>query len=400
MMLAVGMSWGRARRIALGAAGPRPPIEAVLTDAVGCRLAADVIVQAPIPSYDVVAADGYAVSGPGPWLGVDRIGPVPDGRAVHVVQGEALPDGATAVLPYAFAVERAGSDGSWIYVGDRRRDEPDRRPGHVEPGSHVISRGQDAGVGALLAPAGALVTPAVVAAAAESGADVVAVVRPPDVAVMTVGDDRWDHGRSRDGRPRDSATPMILAALLRAGARCQPLRELPGHAGHLRVAVRGALDDAAADLILVTGPGGGAARSDATHALAELRATALVTDIAVTTGADALLAELPDGRLVAYVPGDLSGAISALVTLVGPVLRVMGGHPEVPATDALLSQSFPGSSDLTSLVPATRARGELADEAVPTSGPEVAAFSAADVLIVIPPAGAHSGSLVQLVDMP
>ena len=394
------MSWGRARRIATAAAGPRPAIEAALTEAIGCRLAADVTALVPIPSYDVVAANGFAVSGPGPWLGVERASALPDGRAVPVVEGEALPPGATAVLPYHLAVERKGSDGFWIYVGDRSRDEPDRRPGHLEPGSYVISRGHDAAAGATLTPAGALVTPAVVAAAAESGADLMVVVRPPEVAVITVGDDRWDHGASRDGRRRDATTPMILTAVIRAGGRCQPVREIPGHAGHLRTPVQAALDDAAADLVLITGPAGEAARSDVAHALAQLRATPLVAAVAVASGADSLLAELPDGRLVAYVPGDLAGALCSLVTIVRPMLRVMGGHPEPPASRALLSQALPGLADRTTLVAATRDRGELADSVEPTTGPEVAAFSTADVLIVVPPSGAPAGALVELVDLP
>jgi molybdopterin molybdotransferase len=394
------MSWGRARRIATAAAGPRPAVEAALTEAIGCRLAADVRALAPIPSYDVVAADGFAVSGPGPWLGVELATAVPDGRAVPVVQGDALPVGATAVLPYPKAVERKGSDGFWIYVGDRGRDEPDWRPGHLEPGSHVVPRGSDAPAGATLAAAGSLVTPAVVAAAAESGADLMVVVRPPDVAVITVGDDRWDHGGSRDGRRRDATTPMILTAVIRAGGRCQPVREIPGHAGHLRTPVQAALDDAAADLVLITGPAGEAARGDVAHALSQLRATPLVAAVAMAAGADSLLAELPDGRLVAYVPGDLAGAVCALVTIVLPILRVMGGHPEPPSRSALLSQALPGAADRMTLVAASHTRGELADSVAPTTGPDVAAFSAADVLIVVPSSGAPAGALVELVDLP
>jgi hypothetical protein len=52
------------------------------------------------------------------------------------------------------------------------------------------------------------------------------------------------------------------------------------------------------------------------------------------------------------------------------------------------------------LVAASHTRGELADSVAPTTGPDVAAFSAADVLIVVPSSGAPAGALVELVDLP
>jgi molybdopterin molybdotransferase len=394
------MSWARARRIAAGAAGPRPAVEAALTAALGCRLAVPVQTPTPIPAYDVVAADGFAVSGPGPWLQVGRVAEVLDGRALPVVRGEPLPPGADAVLPYQAAVERAGADGSWLYVGDRRRDQPNAHPGHLDPGSYVVPRGQHAPAGTTLVQAGTLVTPTVVAAAAAAGADALAVVRPPDVAVVTIGDDRWDHGGPREGRDRDAATPLITTAAIRAGARCQPVREVPGRAGQLRTPVRAALDDCAADLTILTGPDGPAAHSDASSALKGLDATALVVGVAVVAGADALLAELPDGRLVAYVPGDLAGAVGALVTIVVPLLRVMGGHGVPLTSTALLTRSLPPTPEQTALVPGTRIPGELVDQVEPGTGTGVCAFTGTDVLIAVPPEGASSADLVDVLDLP
>jgi molybdopterin molybdotransferase len=397
----VSMAWGRARRVAAKAAAPRPGAMVPLVEAVGLVLAEPVLAQTPLPPVDVAADDGWAVSGPGPWtvedLTADRL---PDGAAVPVRTDEVIPAGADAVVPLPSAVLRRGKDVTWLSVGDAASGRPAGRPGHIPPGTEITGRGRSAAAGEVLVVPGRQVTPGVIAAAAAAGLDAVAVIRPPDVAVVTVGDDRWDHGASRDGRLRDVVSPALPGAITRAGGRVLPPLLLPGRTGTLAGQVRAHVEDTAADLVVLTGGPGPVGRQDCQEALSALGARSLVHDVAVAPGTEALLAELPDGRLVAYLPGDAGGAIGGLVTVVLPLLRAMAGRPEPNPVLALLDLAQPGAAEVTTLVPARRVLGELADTAAVVPGPAIAAFAAAEVLVVVPPGGAAAGQLVELVGVP
>lgn len=404
MIRAVTVPWGRARRIAAGAATARPGVVVALADmahATGTVLAEPVVARTPLPPFDIAAADGYAVSGPGPWTVEQPVGGrLPDGAATRVVVDAALPSGTDAVVPSSHAVVREGTGATWLYVGDAAAGRQSDRPGHVPPGTAVHPTGRDCGAGERLAEAGQPVTPAVVAAAAAGGLDALLVVRPPEVALVVVGDQRLGRGQARDGRSRDATTPAIAAAVARAGGRCQPVRVLPGTPGNLDAALREVLQDVLADLVVVTGDPGEATRADVARALADLGATVVLADVAVRPGGDTLLAELTDGRLVAYVPGDLERAFGALVTTVLPVLRAMAGQQEPAPVLALVDVALPGDPVATTLVPVHHRRGELADTAEVVPGGPVRAYAAATSVAVVPPGGTGAGQLVELVVAP
>ena len=284
--------WARARRIAARAAAPRPAVVVPLADAVGLILAEPITARTPLPPFDVATGDGWAISGPGPWtVEAATGGRLPDGAATAVQVDTALPAGADAVVPRHHGVVRTGKGTTWLYVGDATTGRQSERPGHIPAGTGISALGSAAGSGDHLALAGRLVTPAVVAAAATAGHDALAVVRPPDVVTLTMGDARWDRGRAHDGRMRDPVTPLLPGAVTRAGGRCLPAHQVPGTAGTLADAVRALLDDVAADLILLTGAPGGLGRADAAGALSGLGGTPLLADVAVAPGSDALLAE-------------------------------------------------------------------------------------------------------------
>lgn len=395
------MPWGRARRIAGRAAPPRPAVTVALAEAVGLVLAEPITTLTPIPAFDLTACDGYAVRGPGPWT-VEGLptGLLPDGAATRVALDSALPAGADSVLALDSAVTRAGPDLTWLYVGDAASGRQAERPGHLHPGTGVRAVGEVAAAGESLVPHGRLVSPGVVSAAAEAGLDALTVVRLPDVAVVTIGDTRWERGRPRDGRVRDTVSPTLPGALSRAGARCLPPQLVRGRPGTLAERVRDVVDDVAADLVVLTGHPGSAGRSDAAGALSALSGSVLVADVAVRPGSDQLLVELPDGRLVAYLPGDPVAAAVALVTVVVPVLRAMAGRPEPEPVLALLDSTRRGTTTATTLVPATRERGELADTARLGRGSSVIDLALAGSLAAIPPGGAVAGTLVELVELP
>ena len=393
-------TWGRARRIAADAAGVLPAVEVTLADSLGLVLAAPVLARTPLPAFDVAAADGWAVSGPGPWQEELRSDRVVDGAAVPVRTGDPLLPGSDAVVSYANGIARPERSAVWVYVGDPRFDQLAPRPGHLEPGTNIAYRGRTADLGTTRAPLGVVVTAAVIAAAAESGHDVLAVIRPPDAVLVIVGDERWDHGASRRGRTRDAVSPAIAAAIVTSGGRLLPMHLIPGTAGELRAPLQEITEDSAANLILVTGPAGHAARTDTLAALEGQGATILIEDLSIDPGYDAILARTRDGRLIAYIPGDPLGAITALATIAVPALTAFAGRPFQPAQTALLDRSLPGHLDAARLVGGQLHRGELADTVEPVAGSGIRTLTEADVLIVVPPGGAPAGALVELAMLP
>ncbi len=395
------LPWGRARRAAARAALPRPGLAVSLEEATGLVLAAPLLARTPLPPYDVATTDGFAVSGPGPWtVDTGASGRLHDGAAVRVAADTSLPPGTDAVLPEAHAVVRTGKDVTWLYVGDAHTGRQAQRPGHIPPGSFVTTGGAECAAGGIVAPAGTVVTPALVAVAAASGNDTLEVTRPPDVAPVLLGDTRLAKGPARGGRTREAVTPLLPGAIARAGARCLPLQQVPGTVGTLHAQACKVVDDVAADLVLLTGEPGAAAQREAASVLSSLGATPLVADVAVHPGAEGILAELPDGRLAAYLPGDPAGAVAALVTLVLPLLRAMSGRAEPAPTLALLDEAAEGDPDVTTLVPAVHHRGELADTAAPAVGGPLLGLATSHSLAVVPPGGAPAGQLVELVEMP
>lgn len=401
MIGGVSMPWGRARRVAGRAAPSRPAVTVPLPEAAGLVLAEPIVAQTVLPPFPIAACDGYAVRGPGPWTVEDAPdGLLPDGAATAVQLDAALPAATDSVLALASSVVRTGKGVTWLYVGDAASGRQAERPGHLHPGTGVRVAGELAGEGERLVPAGVVVMPGTIAVAAGAGYDALTVVRPPDVVTVTVGDSRWARGNPREGRLRDAVTPALPGALSRAGARCLPPLLVRGRPGTLAEKLREVVDDVAADLIVLTGHPGTAGRADAAGALSALRGDVLVADVEVRPGADLLLVELPDGRLVAYVPGDVAGAAAALVTVVRPVLRAMAGRPEPEPVLALLDSAHRGSPSSTSLVPATLEHGELADTARLGHGGGVLDLALASSLAVIPPGGAAAGTLVELVELP
>lgn len=394
------MAWGRARRLAAQAAGARPALEVPFAQAVGLVLAAPATARNPLPPFDIATSTGYAVAGPGPWTIETVEGRLPDGAATPIQVDQALPHGADAVLPTAYAVVRDGAEATWLYVGDAASGRQSDRPGHIPTGNDVRTGGQDCPAGGLLAPAGQIVTPALVGIAASAGLDTLVVIRPPDVVPVLVGDGRRTRGRAGDGHTRDSVTPILADAVARAGGRCLPMHELPGPVTGAADRIRAVVDDAAADLVLVTGDPGERTRDEVVHAFADLGARGLVGEVAMTPGRDGRLVELPDGRLAVYVPGDLPGALAVLTTLVVPALRSMAGHDDADPVLALVDTDLPGDPDRTTLAPAVRRRGELTDTAQVVRGRPLVAPAVADSYAVVPPGGASTGQLVELVDLP
>lgn len=400
--------WARARRAAREAAAALPVVEAPLPAAVGAVLAQPLRATTPLPPYDVSAMDGWAVAGPGPWavvgdlLAGQVLARLDDGTAVRIATGAALPAGADAVLRRERGIVRDDPAGPRLWVGDPVRDLLAPHPGYVEPGSDIRARGQEAAAGDHLLEPGGVVTPVVVGMAAAAGYDAISVVRPPDVAILVLGDELLDRGPARDGRVRDALGPMLPGWVSSLGGRAFPPVRVPD----TLEALLEALDDANADVVVTTGSTAAGPADHLHTALRRLGAHWVVDGVAVRPGTPMCLATLPDGRHVLGLPGNPLAAVSAVLTLAAPLLaglRGEAGADETRVEEAVLAADVTPHPEHVRLVPVTRRRVGGAVEAAPTlhTGPAMLrGLSLADGVAAVPPGDGARGTVVPVLPLP
>ena len=400
-------SWQEAREIAAAAArGAGRHVLRPLEDALGTVLAAPLEALSDLPPFDTSAMDGWALSGPGPWL-LDPDGgpgilagraappPLPDGHAVPIATGARVPPGTTAVLRREHGEVRGrgpardpgGEPGAWLYAAAAGRC--------TAPGQDIRPRGQECRSGDPLLPAGTPVTPAVLGLAAAAGYDELSTVRPPRVDVLILGDELLSSGLPRDGRIRDALGPMLDPWLRALGADVTGIRHLGDRPGVLHEAVTGST----ADLIVTTG---GTASGPVDHihpVLHRAGAELLVDGVAVRPGHPMLLARTAPGRHLVGLPGNPLAAVSALLTLAEPLLRTLSGRvPGVPLV-APAAVRLEGHPTDTRLLPVVFRSEEVAP--LPFTGPAMLrGVATADGLAVVPPGGTEAGDEAEILELP
>ncbi|MGQ4712245.1 molybdopterin molybdotransferase MoeA [Streptomyces anulatus] len=402
------LSWDRARAAAAraGRAGPPATIRLPLDRALGHVLAEALGALTDLPSFDTSAMDGWAVAGPGPWAfgaGAGLLagrGPataLPDGAAVRIATGARVPPDTTAVIrsEHAHADEAKGL----LHA---------LRP--VVAGQDIRPRGQECRSGEQLVPAGTVVTPAVLGLAAAAGYDALPAVPRPRVDILVLGDELLASGLPHDGLIRDALGPMLGPWLRALGAEVSGPRRL----GDDAEALREALTDSDADLIVTTG-GTASGPVDHVHPVLDaLGAELLVDGAAVRPGHPMLLARLPvpgqsrgtpDGPYLVGLPGNPLAAVSGLLTLAEPLLAGLAGRPAQDAYRALVHAEVHGHPQDTRLVPVVHRAGRAGgrDHVAPLryNGPAMLrGIAAADGLAVVPPGGVRSGTEVEILDLP
>jgi molybdopterin molybdotransferase len=384
--------WPEARAIAgraPRAGARRAPVSVALDSALGLVLAAPLVAQSDLPSFDTSAMDGWAVAGPGPWAvredgvlaGHARSESLSDGEAVRIATGARIPADTTAVI----RSEHGRTD-------DKGRLHAVRDVGH---GQDIRPRGQECRSGDQLLPGGTLVTPAVLGLAAAAGYDTLTAVPRPRVEVLILGDELLTEGLPRDGLIRDALGPMLPSWLRALGAEVTAVRRLGDDAKALHKAITGST----ADLIVTTG---GTASGPVDHVHPTLRrigADLLVDGVKVRPGHPMLLARIKDDQHLVGLPGNPLAAVSGLLTLAEPLLRTLSAHPAPEPYALPLQDAVHGHPYDTRLIPAVL-RGE---HAVPLhyNGPAMLrGIAAADALAVVPPGGARQGQQAELIDLP
>jgi molybdopterin molybdotransferase len=310
--------------------------------------------------------------------------------------GDPLPQHTDAVLAMEGSISEQHGDGTLSVIAlDELTQLPDERarPGL---GSGIIREAEVAPSGALLVPAGRIVTPSILAIAAAAGHDGIEIVRPPVVGVIVLGTSLLSQGQSRGGRVRDALSYTVPSFVAARGGRGNPAVRAPDTAELLLHEI----DDAAVDVIITTGSTAPGPDNHVRQVLRDLGAHWLIDGVAVTPGAQMLLAKLPDGRFLVGLPGEPQSALAGLVTLVAPLIAALRGAPAMRGyPTAVLFADAPAAefADDTRLAPIRLELLEAAQVAYPLAdtGPAgLAGWAQADAVAIVPPGAGFRGDVV------
>lgn len=377
---------------------PLPAEMLPLDQTLGHVLTESIISQIDLPLWDNSGMDGFAVRaadvlGASPSTPIElrlleevAAGAFPSrrvqsGTAIRVMTGAPLPDGADCVV----RVEHTGGGNE---IGSMVRVLSD-----ADAYSNVRQRGEDLRSGGVVLPAGSVMRPAAIGAAAAVGRSQLSVHRRPLVAIASSGDELVPVDRFAEvaaGRRIVSANDYSLAAQARdAGMQVRSLgiaRDDPGALYQLLLGARGC--DA-----LVTTAGISVGAHDHTRAVLEQ------LDLAV----DFWRVRMKPGSPVAFgrvgalggipwfgLPGNPVSAMVTFELFVRPALLRMAGHQAVyrPVVEVEVGKALSLPPSLTHFVRVRLSRqpgeGWRAQPTGPQGSAILTSMVAADALLVIP----------------
>ena len=312
---------------------PLPGETVTLAAALGRVLARDVTAPIDVPPFDRANVDGFAlrsadtsgasdtaprrfrlngeviVCGHAPALEVEL------GSATTIATGGVVPRGADAVvmIEHTELVEDAGAPAI-----DVRRA--------VSPGQFVSYAGSDIARGEVVLRRGTRMSSREIGMLAACGIAAVDVVRKPQVAVLSTGDELVAPGGALGpARVYDSNGAIIAAAVVEAGGQPVPFGAFPDNEIALELAMRTALE--ACDLVVLSG-GTSKGAGDLSHRIVSKlgHPGILVHGVALKPGKPLCLAVI-DGKPLAVLPGFPTSAIFTFHAFVAPAIRARAGLP-------------------------------------------------------------------------
>lgn len=395
-----------ARRIWFAALQPHLAVETIPTEEANGRVTAEAIhAPHPLPSFRRAAVDGFAVRAVDTYGASDSlpaylqvIGEVPMGKApsfslsvgqsalIHT--GGMLPEGADAVVmvEYTQTVKQGEVE---IWRG-------------VAAGENVLEVGEDVQTGQEVIPAGVRLRPAAVGGLLGLGILEVRVVRRPQVAVLSSGDEVLPpEAPLTPGAVRDINSYSLSALIETVGAQVSRGGVIPDTEAALREQIGAALQQA--DLVVVTAGSSASTRDLTAKVINQLgKPGVLVHGVSIRPGKPTILA-VCDGKGVVGLPGNPVSALVIAKMFILPFLeRLMGLPPArftpiVPARLSLNVASQAGREDWVPVRLLADGAGFLA-EPVPGKSNSIFTLVRADGLVRIPAdaTGLSAGELVEV----
>ena len=292
-----------------------------VSDCFGRVLARDVMANRANPPLPNTAVDGYGFAGGYPEgehqlplmkaraaAGPQLTQSVPQGQAVRVLTGAALPKGVdTVVLQEDVIVQ----DATVCFNGP------------IKAGANTRRAGEDVKTKAQILPKGRRVSAADMALLAATGVLDVQVCQRLKVAVVSTGDELVEAGQpAKQDQIYDANRPMLLAMIAQMGHRAIDMGRCPDN----REALGDRLDRAAeqADVILTSG-GASAGDEDHVSALLSDAGAMQLWRIALKPGRPLALG-LWQGTPVFGLPGNPVAAMICTLIFARPAMAQLAGE--------------------------------------------------------------------------
>lgn len=378
------VEWDLAVALSFESVVPKPATQLPLAQAVNMVLAQDLTSDIDLPPAHTAMMDGYAVFGPGPWRIVGELHAgsflpyLETGCALKVSTGAHLPPHCSFVIPQEMAT---------LFEDDVASKNS------FTTGQHIRQPGDEALAGESIAAAGTLLIPAVAGLAASSGIDEVLVFQSPTIAIIVTGSELTSSGTPGPGQIRDSLSVQVAPWAQYLGASVNSSSNCADDLAELCDAIK----SSTGDIVVVTGGSSFGERDYLRPALEQLGAVYIVSEIWMRPGHPSLLAKLPDGKLVAGLPGNPLAALVSFMTVVAPALRGLSGQSEYRLPQVPLAKDF--SCDRTRVVPIVLSSG--AAELTEFRGSAMLrGLSQADGLGVVSPGDNPAGTLIRVLPLP
>jgi putative molybdopterin biosynthesis protein len=303
-----------------------------LAAALGRVLAHDVTAPIDVPPFDRSNVDGFALRSADSAGATDAapvrlrlnaevivcghapVLEVAPGSATTIATGGVLPRGADAVA----MVEHTDLVDETVPAIDLRRA--------VAPGQLVSYAGSDIARGEVVLRRGTRIGSREIGMLAACGIAQVEVVRKPNVAVLSTGDELVAPGDAlKPAGVYDSNGAIVAAAVAEAGGEPIQLGAVADDAAALEGAIKNAL--ASCDLVLLSG-GTSKGAGDLSHQVVTRlgKPGILVHGVALKPGKPLCLAVVA-GKPLVVLPGFPTSAIFTFHAFVAPVIRALAGLP-------------------------------------------------------------------------
>ncbi|MEM6940292.1 MAG: gephyrin-like molybdotransferase Glp [Pseudomonadota bacterium] len=291
-----------------------------LQESLGRIAATDVFAPRANPPLANAAVDGFGFAG-GRAEGLHAITcvahraaagdaptSVPEGKAIRILTGAALPQGVdTVVLQEDVQV-----------VGDMITFT-----GPVKAGSNTRKAGEDVSSGDVILGAGRRITPADQALLAATGCAALAARASLRVGVLSTGDELVEVGQSAaPGQIFDANRPMLLSVLRRFGHEGVDLGRAPDDRAALQRMLEAATSDV--DAILTSG-GASAGQEDHVSAMLQDAGAMALWRVAIKPGRPLALG-LWHGVPIFGLPGNPVAALVCTLIFARPALALLAGE--------------------------------------------------------------------------
>ncbi|ALJ16398.1 molybdopterin molybdotransferase MoeA [Sphingopyxis macrogoltabida] len=299
-----------------------------IDDAGGRWLAEPVLACLDAPRWDCAAMDGYAVRDADldggasvlrdigtRYAGAGKANCIGPGEAMRVMTGANVPLGADRIV----MIEDCLVDSGTIVLNDPPLGK-----------SHIRRRGSDFTAGQILLPAGRMLTPTALAAAAAADHAKVAVVRQPRVLLIATGDEIAAPGSaylSERSIPDSLSASIALQCRLAGGVLLSEKRLVDAPA-----LIRSALSGSPADVVVIIGGASHGDRDFSQSALMPLGLHIAFAGVSIKPGKPVWYGHIGKTHILG-IPGSPTAALTVARLFLVPLIAGLSGGDPATALD-------------------------------------------------------------------